>query len=76
MSPNSVELAPAPQKFRVSFVVSPVLEERGILALDKDAPEPREVQPRPTASAKVVTLPRVVGIHQRYEWNAPSRFAA
>ncbi len=50
--------------------------DRCHLALDKDAPEPREVQRRPTASAKVVALPRVGGIHHRYEWNAPSRFAA
>jgi transposase InsO family protein len=51
-------------------------QDRCHLALEKDAPEPREVQPRPTASAKVVALPRVGGIHHRYEWSAPSRFAA
>ena len=51
-------------------------QDRCHLALEKDAPEPREAQPRPTASAKVVALPRVGGIHHRYEWNAPSRFAA
>jgi hypothetical protein len=45
-------------------------------ALDKDAPEPRGVRSRPTASAKVVALPRVGGIHPRYEWSDRPRLAA
>jgi len=51
-------------------------QDRCHLALEKDAPEPREVQPRPTASAKVVALPRVGGIHHRYEWSDSPRIAA
>jgi len=50
--------------------------DRCHLALDKDAPEPREGSPRPTASAKVVALPRVDGIHHRYEWSDSPRIAA
>jgi transposase InsO family protein len=50
--------------------------DRCHLALDKDAPEPRDVRPRPTAPAKVVALPRVGGIHHRYEWSDRPRLAA
>ncbi len=50
--------------------------DRCHLTLEKDAPEPRKVQPRPTASAKVVALPRVGGIHHRYQWSDPPRIAA
>jgi transposase InsO family protein len=50
--------------------------DRCHLALHKDAPEPRDVRPRPTASAKVVALSRVGGIHHRYEWSDSPRIAA
>ena len=50
--------------------------DRCHLTLEKDAPEPRKVQPRPTASAKIVALPRVGGIHHRYQWSDPPRIAA
>jgi transposase InsO family protein len=50
--------------------------DRCHLALDKDAPELRDVRSRPTASAKAVALPRVGGIHHRYEWDASVRLAA
>ena len=50
--------------------------DRCHLALEKDAPEPREVQPRSTASAKVVALPRVGGIHHLYLWGDTPRIAA
>ena len=36
--------------------------------LAKDAPEPRPVQNRPTPKAKVIALPKVGGLHHRYEW--------
>ena len=36
--------------------------------LAKDAPEPRPVQTRLSKAAKVVALPRVGGLHHRYEW--------
>ena len=42
--------------------------DRGHLTLSKDAPEPRAVQARPSAGAQVVALPRVGGLHHRYEW--------
>lgn len=50
--------------------------DRCHLALDKDSPETRDLRLRPTASAKVVALPRVGGIHHRYEWQDPRCLAA
>ena len=43
-------------------------EDRTHLTLDKDAPTQREVESRPSPDAKVVALPRVGGLHHRYEW--------
>jgi len=43
-------------------------EDRCHLSLEKDAPDPRVVTPRPSPAAKVVALPRVGGLHHRYEW--------
>lgn len=43
-------------------------EDRCHLGLDKDPPESREVTPRPSPTAEVVALPRVGGLHHRYEW--------
>jgi hypothetical protein len=42
--------------------------DRTHLGLAKDTPEGRAVTPRTSASAKVVALPRVGGLHHRYEW--------
>ena len=43
-------------------------EDRGHLGLDKDTPDSRPVTPRPTSTATVVALPRIGGLHHRYEW--------
>ena len=43
-------------------------EDRTHLTLSKDAPDHREVTPKPCLEAKVVSLPRVGGLHHRYEW--------
>ncbi len=43
-------------------------EDRCHLGLAKDTPHKRTVTPRPSCQAKVVTLPRVGGLHHRYEW--------
>ena len=43
-------------------------DDRCHLGLSKDAPKARAVTPRPSAKAKVVALPRVGGLHHRYEW--------
>ena len=43
-------------------------EDRCHLSLDKDTPNERAVTPRPSPTAKVVVLPRVGGLHHRYEW--------
>ena len=42
--------------------------DRCHLALGKDPPYTREVIPRPSKNARVISLPRVGGIHHRYEW--------
>ena len=43
-------------------------DDRCHLGLDKDTPNRRAVTPRPLPSATVVALPRVGGLHHRYEW--------
>lgn len=40
--------------------------------LEKDSPCCRDVQPKPSEQAKVVALPRVGGLHHRYEWREAS----
>jgi putative transposase len=42
--------------------------DRTHYGLGKDTPFERQVQPRPAKSAKVIELPRVGGLHHRYEW--------
>lgn len=42
--------------------------DRCHLALDKDTPSGRTVQNRPSRDATVVPLPRLGGLHHRYEW--------
>ena len=37
-------------------------------SLAKDAPKPRPVQNRQVPEAKVIALPKVGGLHHRYEW--------
>jgi len=43
-------------------------EDRCHLALEKDAPDMRPVQPRPSRRARVVSHRRVGGLHHRYAW--------
>ena len=40
----------------------------GFFVIEKDTPNMRPVTPRPSHAAKVVALPRVGGLHHRYEW--------
>lgn len=42
-------------------------EDRCHLGLEKDAPDPRVVTPRPSPCARVVAQPRVGGLQHRYE---------
>ena len=58
-----------PQLHRVvSEIVTYYHKDRCHLGLEKDAPEPRIVRPRPSPCARVVGLPRVGGLQHRYEW--------
>jgi len=43
-------------------------DDRTHLSLGKDPPERRAVSPRPSPTSEVVSLPRVGGLHHRYEW--------
>jgi hypothetical protein len=43
-------------------------EDRTHLGLGKDTPSGRVVASRPSVAAKIVALPRVGGLHHRYEW--------
>jgi len=42
--------------------------DRTHLGLEKDTPLPRTVANRPREGGTVVSLPRVGGLHHRYEW--------
>ena len=42
--------------------------DRTHLGLDKDTPNGREVSKKPSLSARLIELPRVGGLHHRYEW--------
>ncbi len=43
-------------------------QDRTHLGLAKDTPDGRAISARPSPRAKVVALPRVGGLHHRYEW--------
>jgi putative transposase len=43
-------------------------EDRTHLGLEKETPGHRPTSPKPSSSAKVVALPRLGGLHHRYEW--------
>lgn len=45
-------------------------EDRCHLGLEKDCPVSRQPTTRSAQAAKVVSLPRVGGLHNRYEWRA------
>ena len=52
----------------VGSYISYYHEDRCHLGLNKDTPNERAVTSRPSPTAKVVALPRVGGLHHRYEW--------
>lgn len=43
-------------------------DDRTHLGLEKNTPNGRAVQPKPTRKCKVIALPRCGGLHHRYEW--------
>ena len=45
------------------------LDDRTHLGLSKNTPSGRFVKPPPSLNAKVVAMPRVGGLHHRYEWH-------
>jgi transposase InsO family protein len=45
-------------------------DDRSHLALDKVTPASRPRQVRPAGSAEVIALPKLGGLHHRYEWRA------
>jgi putative transposase len=42
--------------------------DRTHLSLEKDSPNNRPIQPRPAGKCKIIVLPRMGGLHHRYEW--------
>jgi len=42
--------------------------DRTHLSLEKDTPRGRPIQHRPVGKCKIIDLPRVGGLHHRYEW--------
>ena len=52
----------------VRFYICYYHEDRCHLGLHKDTPNERAATPRPSSTARVVALPRVGGLHHRYEW--------
>jgi transposase InsO family protein len=42
--------------------------DRTHLSLEKDSPDSRQIQPRLAGKCKMIALPRLGGIHHRYEW--------
>ena len=42
--------------------------DRAHMGLDGDTPDRRPVASKPSPTAKIVSLPRVGGLHHRYEW--------
>ena len=55
------------RRLLVSFVAHHHVD-RCHLGLDRDSPAGRPASPRPSPTATVVSLPRVGGLHHRYEW--------
>jgi hypothetical protein len=43
-------------------------DDRPHLGLGKETPSKREVMSKPSGTARVVSLPRLGGLHHRYEW--------
>ena len=43
-------------------------EDLCYVGLEKDTPNERPITRRPSPTAEVVALPRVGGLHHRYEW--------
>ncbi len=43
-------------------------KDRCHLSLGRDSPLGREAQNRPSRSARIITLPKIGGLHHRYEW--------
>jgi hypothetical protein len=42
--------------------------DRTHLSLEKDPPDTRPIQSRPAGKCKIIALPRIGGLHHRYEW--------
>ena len=45
-------------------------KDRTHLGLNKETPDIRKVEQRPLASSRILTLPRIGGLHHRYRWSA------
>ena len=51
-------------------------QDRSHDSLEKDAPNCRPVEPKPSAAATVISMPRLGGLHHRYGWAKRHRSSA
>ena len=42
--------------------------ERCLLSVDRDSPNGREIQNKPFGPARIISLPRIGGLHNLYKW--------
>ena len=66
-SPENLRLTPL-QGWSVNPVTESYHDDRIHDALKKETPNPRVVEPRPRGTAKGAGIPRVGGLHHRYQW--------
>ena len=44
-------------------------QDRTHCGIDNNVPTERLIQPKPSNDSKIIKLPRVGGLHNRYQWN-------
>ena len=54
----------------LSALIACYHDDRTHLGLAKGTPSGRQASPKPIGNSEVVALPRIGGLHHRYEWRA------
>ena len=54
----------------LSALIARYHDDRTHLGLAKGTPSGRQAAPKPIGNSEVVALPRIGGLHHRYEWRA------
>ena len=63
-----VVLSEADARKLIADYVAYYNDDRCHLSLNKVSPAPRPIRARPSRDAEVIAIPRIGGIHHRYEW--------